>query len=95
MLDLPTLATFVVVVLGLFIVPGSAVQPARGSAIPQLAILGLVFVAMSAAYTTLIAVGAGAFGRWLARHRGVGRWQGKLVGGIYLGLGVKLALQQR
>ena len=61
----------------------------------QFAVLGLIFVLMSAAYTSLIAFGAGGFGRFLARHRGIGRWQRRLVGGIYLGLGVKLALQQR
>lgn len=71
------------------------VHPARGSVIAQFTQLGLIFVLMSAMYTSLIALVAGSFGRWLTRHRGIGRWQGKIVGGIYLGLGVRLAVQQR
>jgi threonine/homoserine/homoserine lactone efflux protein len=71
------------------------VRPESGSAVAQLAVLGLVFVAMSAAYTSLIAIGAGSFARWLDRHPGIGRWQGKVVGSIYLALGVSLALQER
>src|SRR5437868_7634581 len=65
----------------------------NGSAILQFALLGLMFVGMSAAYTSLVATAAGGFGRWLSRHRGLGRWQGKGGGTIYLGLGVRLALQ--
>jgi threonine/homoserine/homoserine lactone efflux protein len=71
------------------------VRPGDTPPVVQFAVLGLIFVLMSAAYTSLIAFGAGGFGRFLARHRGIGRWQRRLVGGIYLGLGVKLALQQR
>jgi threonine/homoserine/homoserine lactone efflux protein len=71
------------------------VHPENGPAIAQFAWLGLIFVAMSAAYTSLIAVGAGALAHWLSRHRNVGRWQGKIVGTIYLGLSVRLALQER
>jgi threonine/homoserine/homoserine lactone efflux protein len=32
---------------------------------------------------------------WLGRHSAVGRWKGRLVGSIYVGLGVQLALQER
>ena len=71
------------------------VHPENGPAIAQFAWLGLIFVAMSAAYTSLIAVGAGALTPWLSRHRNVGRWQGKIIGTIYLGLSVRLALQER
>jgi threonine/homoserine/homoserine lactone efflux protein len=61
----------------------------------QLATLGLVFVGMSAVYTALLALAAGSIGQWLKRHRRVGRWQGRVVGTIYLALGVRLALQER
>jgi len=71
------------------------VHPERGPAVIQFAVLGLVFVAAGAAYTGIIAVAAGSLGPWLARHRRIGRWQGKIVGGVYLGLGIRLALQER
>jgi threonine/homoserine/homoserine lactone efflux protein len=71
------------------------VHPEQGSVVTQLALLGLIFVVMSAAYTSLIALGAAWFARWLMRHPGIGRQQGKVVGGIYLALGIRLALQER
>jgi threonine/homoserine/homoserine lactone efflux protein len=71
------------------------VHPGQGAVVAQFTELGLIFVAMSAAYTSLIALAAGSVGRWLTRHRTIGRWQGKIVGAIYLGLGVRLAVQHR
>lgn len=71
------------------------VHPEHGSVVAQLVVLGLVFVAMSAVYTAMIALGAGQVARWIARHRGIGRWQGRIIGAIYLGLGIRLAFQQR
>jgi threonine/homoserine/homoserine lactone efflux protein len=85
----PKTALFFLAFLPQFVRPGAAPPMA------QFATLGLIFVAMSAAYTSLIAFGAGSFGRFLRRHRRIGRWQGKVIGGIYLGLGIKLALQER
>jgi threonine/homoserine/homoserine lactone efflux protein len=71
------------------------VHRGNGPVVVQLATLGLVFALMSAAYTSLIALGAGAFSRLLRRHRAIGRWQGKAVGTIYIALGARLALQER
>lgn len=71
------------------------VHPERGSVVAQLAVLGLVFVIMSAIYTALIALAAGQVAGWLTRHRSIGRWQGRVIGVIYLGLGVRMAMQQR
>lgn len=71
------------------------VHPERGAAIAQFATLGLIFVLMSALYASLVAIGAGAFGSWLQRHKSIGRWQGKAVGTLYIGLGLRLALQAR
>ena len=50
---------------------------------------------MSAGYTVLIALAAGQVGRWLGRHRRIGRWQGRVVGTIYLALGARLAFHDR
>ena len=71
------------------------VHPERGPAIAQFAVLGVIFVAMSAAYTSVLAAGAGSFRRWLSRYRTIGRWQGRIIGSIYFGLGVRLAFERR
>jgi threonine/homoserine/homoserine lactone efflux protein len=71
------------------------VRPDHGAVVLQFSVLGLIFVAMSAAYTSLIALAAGQVSRWLGRHHRVGRWQGRVVGTIYVALGVRLAFQER
>lgn len=71
------------------------VNPQNGSAVVQLAVLGLIFVAMSAAYTALIAVGAGSLTGFLRRNAALWNWQGKAVDMIYIGLGLRLAMQER
>jgi threonine/homoserine/homoserine lactone efflux protein len=70
-------------------------RPDHGAVILQLAALGLVFAAMSAGYAALIALAAAPIDRWLGHHRRVGRWQGRIVGTIFVGLGLRLALQER
>lgn len=71
------------------------VQPQNGSPFTQLMVLGLIFVAMSAAYTAFIAWGAGALTGFLRRNAAIWRWQGKIVGAVYIGLGLRLAAQER
>jgi threonine/homoserine/homoserine lactone efflux protein len=71
------------------------VRPDHGAVVMQFSVLGLVFVAMSAVYTSLIAFAAGQVSRWLSRHQQIGRWQGRVVGSIYIALGVRLAFQER
>ncbi|MBB6671982.1 LysE family translocator [Cohnella nanjingensis] len=71
------------------------VHPDRGSSIVQFLVLGLIFVLLSAIYTTVIAVSVRALGRVVKRVSWIGRLSGKIVGTIYIGLGVRVALQQR
>lgn len=71
------------------------VRPENGSAFLQLMTLGVIFVAMGLFSTVVFAVSAGALGRFLRRNPAVLRWQGKVVGGIYCALGIRLALQER
>lgn len=71
------------------------VQPENGSVWLQLTVLGVLFVLMGLFATVVFAVGAGGVGRFLRRNPSVLRWQGKVVGGIYCALGVRLALQER
>ncbi|MER9405984.1 LysE family translocator [Mesorhizobium caraganae] len=71
------------------------VRPENGSVMLQLMTLGIVFVLLGLFSTVVFAVSAGRLGTFLRRNPSVVRWQGKVVGGIYSALGVRLALQQR
>jgi threonine/homoserine/homoserine lactone efflux protein len=71
------------------------VRPEHGFVFGQFAELGLIFVGMSAAYTSVIALAAGEMSRWLVQYKRVGRWQGRVIGMIYIALGVRLALEER
>lgn len=71
------------------------VRPENGSVMLQLTILGAVFVLLGLFSTVVFAISAGSLGAFLRRNPAVLKWQGKVVGGIYCALGVRLALQQR
>jgi threonine/homoserine/homoserine lactone efflux protein len=71
------------------------VHPESGASFVQFLVLGLIFVTMSVMYTTLIAVSVRLLGRLVKRVPWMGRWSGKLVGAIYIGLGLKVAFQSR
>ena len=71
------------------------VRPENGTVILQLATLGIIFVLLGLLSTVIFAVGAGRLGSFLRRHPVILKWQGKVVGGIYCALGVRLALQER
>lgn len=62
----------------------------------QLLNLGLVFVLMSILYTSLLAFLASSLGNRLFSKEGkIARWQGKVVGTIYIGLGLQLVFQSQ
>lgn len=67
----------------------------KGSAVLQFMMLGLIFAVLSGIYTTLIAISTRHLGRLAKRLRWIGRWREKIVGAIFLSLGVKVALQHR
>lgn len=71
------------------------VRAENGSVMLQLTILGVIFVTLGLLSTVVFAVSAGRLGTFLRRNPRVLKWQGKIVGGIYCALGVRLALQQR
>ncbi len=70
------------------------VRPGGGPVVMQLLVLGLIFVALSAVYASGLAWMAGSVGRWLAKHSGIARWQGRIIGSVYIGLGLRLILQR-
>lgn len=71
------------------------VNPSNGSTFFQFLILGLIFVLLSAMYTTLFAVCVRLIIRVFKKISWLGRWSGKIVGIIYIGLGLRVAAQHR
>lgn len=71
------------------------VNPANGSTIVQFLILGTIFVAMSIIYTTILAIGTEPISRILKRGTRFGQWGGKVVGLVYIGIGLKFVFQSR
>lgn len=85
----PKTALFFVAFLPQFVVPENGMMAA------QLVVLGLAFALIGFFRTIVYSVAAGGPGQYLRRNPLVLRWQGKVVGGIYCGLGLRLALQER
>ena len=52
-------------------------------------------VLLSAAYTTLLALAIRPIGRVGGRIGWLRRWQGRIIGSIFIGLGLRVAVQQR
>ena len=71
------------------------VNPESGSTIIQFLILGIIFVVLSVIYTTILAIGTGTIGRLLKPGLGIGRWGGKVLGLVYIGIGMKVIFQSR
>jgi threonine/homoserine/homoserine lactone efflux protein len=71
------------------------VRPENGSVLLQLTVLGLILVLLGLFSTIAFAICAGGVGVFLRKHPAVLHWQGKVVGGIYCALGVRLAFQER
>jgi len=71
------------------------VHPEQGPTFLQFLVLGLIFVLLGAIYTTMIAISVRFLSRLVKRIAWIGRWSSKLVGAIYIGLGLKVAIQSR
>ncbi|WP_309090788.1 LysE family translocator [Domibacillus sp.] len=72
------------------------VDPARGASVFQFMTLGLIFVLLGVVYTTLIALAIEPISERIKRISWLNRGGGnKVIGAIYIGLGVKIALQGR
>ena len=69
------------------------VDPADGWPVAvQLLLLGVVTKVSNFAVLSTVALGAGTFGRWLARRPGLTAWQERFAGVVMVGLGLRLAL---
>lgn len=71
------------------------VKPENGSVVAQLTILGVLFAFIGFFSTIVFAISAGGLGNFLRRNPKVLKWQGKVVGSIYCGLGLRVAMQER
>ena len=71
------------------------VRPEHGSSFLQFTTLGLIFVGMSALYTTLIVLTIRPLGKLVKRLTWLGRWQNKIIGVLFISLGLRVATQTR
>ena len=71
------------------------VHAGHGHALAQFLILGGVFSAMSIVYSAALALAAVPIGRAARRLGWLQRWKGKLIGAIFISLGVRVAFQRQ
>jgi len=70
-------------------------DPARGPVSLQIALLGLLFIANGTIVCVGYALAASWLGEWLKSRYDVATWLNRAMGGLFVGLGVKLALESR
>lgn len=83
----PKMVTFTIAFLPQFI------NPALGQVWLQFAILGVILIAMEFLVDGTVGVLAGRIGGWLRRRQAARRRIDVATGGIFVGLGVKLAVE--
>lgn len=66
-----------------------------GSRVAQFLVLGMIFVVLSILYTTTLTIGIRPISNLMKRATGIGKWGNKIVGFIYIGLGLKIVFQSR
>ncbi|NWB95500.1 LysE family translocator [Pseudomonas gingeri] len=71
------------------------IHPESGSSLAQFAVLGLIFSGLSAMYTTLISMVIRPLSKWITGLSKLRRWEGKIIGTLFMGLGLKIAFQHR
>lgn len=71
------------------------IHPESGSSLIQFAVLGVIFSALSATYTSILSLSIRPLSRLMKGLASLRRWEGKIIGTMFVGLGVKVALQQR
>jgi threonine/homoserine/homoserine lactone efflux protein len=70
-------------------------DPATGGTALQLLALGLIFALLTLAIFGVLALFSGSIGSWLRTRPEFASWLGWLTGGVLIGLGLRLALQDR
>jgi threonine/homoserine/homoserine lactone efflux protein len=70
------------------------VDPARGSVLAQCLVLGGLLAAMDVVYECALVYASAAATAWL-RHPTIIAWRERITGGVLIGLGARLALEER
>jgi threonine/homoserine/homoserine lactone efflux protein len=68
---------------------------ARGSLPLQIILLGLLFIANGTMVCILYAIAASRLGDWLRTRYDIATWLNRAIGGLFVGLGLRLALGDR
>ncbi|WP_034263038.1 LysE family translocator [Actinospica robiniae] len=84
----PKMVTFTIAFLPQF------VDPRLGRVWLQFAVLGAVFIALEFLVDGTVGVLAGRIGRWLGRRQRARRRLDAATGGVFIGLGVRLAVER-
>ncbi|RFS81855.1 LysE family translocator [Actinomadura spongiicola] len=84
----PKMVTFTIAFLPQFI------DPARGHVWMQFAVLGIVLIALEFLVDGTVGVLAGRIGDWLRRRHTARRRLNVAVGGLFIGLGIRLAAER-
>src|SRR5688500_14805177 len=71
------------------------VHPERGLVWLQFLVLGVLLSLIGFTHSAMLALLIGRFGRSLSTNEHAARLRQRLVGGVFVGLGLKLALQQK
>ncbi|TKR30948.1 LysE family translocator [Luteimonas gilva] len=71
------------------------VHPERGWVWLQFLVPGILLSMIGFTHSSLLAFAIGRFGRRLSASPRVARWRQRLIGGVFVGLGLRLALQHR
>lgn len=68
------------------------VHPESGSIVTQFLLLGIIFVALTISYTTMLALFTGTIRHFIKRGSGINKWGQKALGLLYIGLGLQVVL---
>lgn len=71
------------------------VHPERGMVWLQFLVLGLLLSTIGFCHSAMLAFVVGRVGRGLGRSARAARWRQRLIGTVFVGIGLRLALQQR
>ncbi len=71
------------------------VHPERGLVWLQFLLLGVMLSLIGFSHSCVLAFAIGRFGHRLSGNARFARWRQKLIGTVFVGLGLRLALQQR